>query len=88
MAEAKARGRRKSRIGEVVKDRADKTVVVRVSRRVPHPLYGKVVKRSAKFSAHDEANDAHIGDTVRIVETKPISKTKRWRVAEVVERAR
>ena len=88
MAEAKARGRRKSRIGEVVKDRADKTVVVRVSRRVPHPVYGKVVKRSAKFSAHDEANDAHIGDTVRIVETKPISKTKRWRVAEVVERAR
>ena len=87
MAEAKARGRRKSRIGEVVKDRADKTVVVRVSRRVPHPLYGKVVQRSAKFSAHDEANDAHIGDTVRIVETKPISKTKRWRLSEIVKRA-
>jgi len=88
MAEAKARGRRKSRVGEVVKDRADKTVIVRVSRRVPHPLYGKVVQRSTKFAAHDEANDAHVGDTVRIVETKPISKTKRWRVAEVVERAR
>ena len=72
----------------MVKDRADKTVIVRVARRVPHPLYGKVVQRSSKFAAHDEANDAHVGDTVRIVETKPISKTKRWRVAEVVERAR
>ena len=88
MAEAKERGRRKSRVGEVVKDRADKTVIVRVARRVPHPLYGKVVQRSSKFAAHDEANDAHVGDTVRIVETKPISKTKRWRVAEVLERAR
>ena len=88
MAEAKARGQRKSRVGEVVKDRADKTVIVRVSRRVPHPMYGKVIQKSSKFAAHDEANDAHIGDTVRIVETKPISKTKRWRVAEVVERAR
>lgn len=88
MAEAKVRGRRKSRVGEVVKDKADKTVIVRVSRRVPHPLYGKVVQRSTKFAAHDEANDAHVGDTVRIVETRPISKTKRWRVAEVVERAR
>jgi small subunit ribosomal protein S17 len=88
MAEAKERGRRKSRVGEVVKDRANKTVIVRVARRVPHPLYGKVVQRSSKFAAHDEANDAHVGDTVRIVETKPISKTKRWRVAEVVERAR
>ena len=88
MAEAKARGRRKSRGGEVVKDGADKTVIVRVSRRVPHPMYGKVIQRSSKFAAHDETNDAHVGDTVRIVETKPISKTKRWRVAEVVERAR
>ncbi len=88
MAEAETRGRRKTRVGEVVKDRADKTVIVRVSRRVPHPLYGKVVRRSTQFAAHDEANDAHIGDIVRIVETKPISKTKRWRVAEIVERAR
>ena len=88
MAEAKPRGRRKSRVGEVVKDQADKTVVVRVSRKVSHPLYGKVVQRSTKFSAHDETNDAHVGDTVRIVETRPISKTKRWRVAEVVVRAR
>ena len=88
MAEAKVRGRRKSRVGEVVKDRADKTVIVSVARRVPHPLYGKVVQRSTKFAAHDEANDAQVGDTVRIVETKPVSKTKRWRVAEVLERAR
>ncbi len=88
MAEAKARGRRKSRVGEVVKDGADKTVIVRVSRRVPHSLYGKVIQRSSKFAAHDETNDAHVGDTVRIFETKPISKMKRWRVAEVVERAR
>jgi small subunit ribosomal protein S17 len=72
----------------VVKDQADKTVVVRVSRKVSHPLYGKVVQRSTKFAAHDETNDAHVGDTVRIVETRPISKTKRWRVAEVVVRAR
>lgn len=88
MAEAQARGRRKTRVGEVVKDRADKTVIVRVSRRVPHPLYGKVVGRSSKFAAHDETNDANVGDVVRIVETRPISKTKRWRVAEIVERAR
>ena len=88
MAEAKPRGRRKSRGGEGVKDQADKTVVVRVSRKVAHPLYGKVVQRSTKFAAHDETNDAHVGDTVRIVETRPISKTKRWRVAEGVVRAR
>ena len=88
MAEAKPRRRRKSRVGEVVKDQADKTVVVRVSRKVSHPLYGKVVQRSTKFAAHDETNDAHVGDTVRIVETRPISKTKRGRVAEVVLRAR
>ncbi len=87
MTEAPARGRRKIRIGEVVSDRSNKTVIVRVSRRVPHPLYGKVVQRSTRFTAHDENNDAHIGDTVRIVETRPLSKTKRWRVAEILERA-
>ena len=88
MSEAPTRGQRKIRIGEVVSDRSNKTVVVRVSRRVPHPLYGKVVQHSSRFAAHDEHNDAHIGDTVRIVETRPLSKTKRWRVAEIVERAR
>ncbi|MBK35313.1 MAG: 30S ribosomal protein S17 [Gemmatimonadetes bacterium] len=88
MAEAPTRGQRKIRIGEVVSDGSNKTVIVRVSRRVPHPLYGKVVQRSSRFTAHDENNDAHVGDTVRIVETRPLSKTKRWRVAEIVERAR
>lgn len=88
MTDAPTRGQRKFRIGEVVSDRSNKTVIVRVSRRVPHPLYGKVVRRSSRFTAHDESNDAHVGDTVRIVETRPLSKTKRWRVAEIVERAR
>ena len=87
MAEVEVRGRRKTRVGEVVSDRADKTVVVRIQRRVPHPLYGKVVRRSSKFTAHDEENDARIGDTVRIVETRPLSKTKRWRIAEILQRA-
>jgi small subunit ribosomal protein S17 len=65
----------------------DKTVLVRVDRKVRHPLYGKTVRRSSKFAAHDEQNDAHVGDTVRLMETRPLSKTKRWRVVEVVERA-
>jgi small subunit ribosomal protein S17 len=82
------RGRRKVRTGTVVSDKMDKTVVVVVERRYAHPLYGKQVTRSKKYHAHDEANDAHVGDLVRIVETRPLSKTKRWRVAEVVERAR
>jgi small subunit ribosomal protein S17 len=87
MADVHARGRRKVRVGEVVKDGGDKTIIVRVSRRVPHPLYGKVVARSSKFAAHDEQNAAHVGDTVRIVETRPLSRTKRWRLTEVVQRA-
>jgi small subunit ribosomal protein S17 len=66
----------------------DKTVVVRIDRQVRHPLYGKTVRRSSKLAAHDEENDAHVGDTVRITETRPVSKTKRWRVVEVVERAK
>ncbi|TMK37266.1 MAG: 30S ribosomal protein S17 [Actinobacteria bacterium] len=66
----------------------DKTVVVRIDRQVRHPLYGKTVRRSSKLAAHDEQNDAHVGDTVRITETRPVSKTKRWRVVEVVERAK
>ena len=82
------RNRRKSRIGTVVSDKMDKTVVVSVERRVPHPLYGKQMTRSKKFHAHDENNDYHVGDVVRIVETRPLSKLKRWRVAEVIERAR
>jgi small subunit ribosomal protein S17 len=82
------RGRRKVRTGIVVSDAMDKTVVVRISAAYRHPLYGKTVRRSSRFHAHDEANDAHVGDKVRIVETRPLSKTKRWRVVDVVERAK
>jgi small subunit ribosomal protein S17 len=82
------RGRRKIRVGVVVSDKMDKTVLVRIDRRVRHSLYGKTVRRSTKLAAHDETNDAHTGDTVRVVETRPLSKTKRWRVVEVVERAK
>ena len=85
---ANDRGRRKVRVGVVVSDGMDKTVVVRIDRQVRHPLYGKTVRRSSKLAAHDEENDAHVGDTVRITETRPVSKTKRWRVIEVVERAK
>jgi len=81
------RGRRKLRTGVVVSDKADKTVLVRIDRQVRHPKYDKTVRRSSKLAAHDEGNDAHIGDTVRVMETRPLSKTKRWRVVEVVERA-
>jgi small subunit ribosomal protein S17 len=81
-----ARGGRKVRIGVVVSDRAEKTVVVKVERRFPHPLYGKQVTRTKKYHAHDEANEYRVGDTVRIVETRPLSKTKRWRVLELIER--
>ena len=81
------RSRRKVRTGVVVSDAMDKTVLVRIDRQVRHALYGKTVRRASKLAAHDEANDAHVGDTVRVMETKPISKSKRWRVVEVVERA-
>ncbi len=82
------RGRRKLRTGVVVSDAMDKTVVVRISSQVRHRLYGKIVRHTTKLKAHDEANDAHVGDTVRLMETRPLSKTKRWRVVEVVERAK
>ena len=81
------RGARKTRTGVVVSDKMDKTVLVRIDRQMRHPLYGKIVRRSSKFAAHDENNDAHVGDTVRVMETRPLSKTKRWRVVEIVERA-
>ena len=86
--EPQARGRRKVRVGVVVSDAMEQTVIVRISSRVRHPLYGKIVRRSTKLIAHDEANDAHVGDVVRIMETRPLSKTKRWRLLEVVERAK
>ena len=83
-----ARGARKSRTGLVVSDKMQKTVVVAIERRVPHPVYGKMVTRTKRLKAHDEENSAKVGDTVRIVETRPLSKDKRWRVVEIVERAR
>ncbi len=81
-----ARRRRKVRTGVVVGDRADKTVTVMVERRFAHPLYGKQVKRTKKYHAHDEANEYRMGDKVAIMETRPLSKTKRWRVVQLVER--
>ena len=82
------RARRKTRVGTVVSDKMNKTVVVRVERRYAHPLYGKQVTRSKKYHAHDENNEYHTGDVVRITETRPLSKQKRWRVSELIERAR
>ena len=79
---------RKTRIGTVVSDKMDKTVVVSIERRVQHPVYGKMVRRTKRLKAHDEKNDAKTGDTVRIMETRPLSKDKRWRLVEIVERAR
>jgi small subunit ribosomal protein S17 len=87
-ASASERGRRKARQGVVVSDKMDKTVLVRIDRQMRHPLYKKIVRRSSKLAAHDEGNDAHVGDTVRVMETRPLSKNKRWRVIEIVERAK
>ncbi len=81
------RGQRKARTGVVVSDRMDKTVVVEIAGQKKHPMYGKTVRWTSKLTAHDEANEAKIGDRVRIVETRPLSKTKRWRLLEIVERA-
>lgn len=82
------RNLRKERVGVVTSDKMSKSITVTVERRVMHPKYGKFVKRSSKFMAHDEKGEAHIGDTVRIAETRPMSKLKRWRLVEVVERAK
>ncbi len=82
------RGRRKIRVGVVISDARDKTVTVEVRDSKRHPKYGKTVPVRKRFHAHDEANDAHVGDKVRIVETRPLSKSKHWRVDEIVERAR
>ena len=82
------RNLRKERIGIVTSDKMDKSVVVAVERKKKHPKYGKFVKTTAKFVAHDEKNDSHIGDTVKIMETRPLSKTKNWRLVEIVERAK
>ena len=82
------RNLRKTRIGVVTSNRMEKTVTASVERRVKHPIYGKFVKKTTKFHAHDEKNECTIGDTVRIMETRPLSKTKRWRLVEVVEKAK
>jgi small subunit ribosomal protein S17 len=82
------RGRRKVRIGYVVSDKMDKTIVVKVEDFVRHPLYGKRVKRTKKFKAHDEQNTCGTGDKVKIMETRPLSKDKRWRLVEVMEKAK
>ena len=85
---AEERNNRKVRVGVVVSDKADKTISVRVERQVVHPKYEKIVRVSKKYAAHDEENTAHIGDTVRIMETRPLSKTKKWRLVEIVEKAK
>ena len=83
-----ARNQRKVRRGYVVSDKMDKTVVVEVEDRVKHSLYGKVIRRTSKVKAHDEANEAGVGDLVRIMETRPLSATKNWRILEIVEKAK
>ena len=82
------RNLRAVRIGQVVSDKMDKTVVVKISRRFPHPLYKRIITRSSKLVAHDAENECKIGDVVKLMSTRPLSKTKRWRVAEIVERAK
>jgi small subunit ribosomal protein S17 len=82
------RGKRKSRVGRVVSDKMDKTVVVEVRDSAAHSTYSKIVRRNKRLKAHDEANEAALGDTVRIAETRPLSKTKRWRIVEIVEKAK
>ena len=80
------RGRRKVRVGQVVSDKMDKTAVVAVTRLVKHPMYGRFVKRTTKFKVHDEKNECRVGDVVRLIETRPLSKQKRWRLAGIVRR--
>jgi small subunit ribosomal protein S17 len=85
---AEERNERKERIGKVVSNKMQKTITVAVDRKVKHPIYGKFINRTTKFKAHDEQNTAGIGDTVRIMETRPLSKDKRWRLIEIIEKAK
>jgi len=85
---AENRGIRKTRTGVVVSDKMDKTIVVEVRTRVRHPLYGKIMNQTTKLKAHDENNECGIGDTVRVMETRPLSKDKRWRLVEIIEKAK
>ena len=86
--ESVVRGNRKTKVGRVVSDKMDKTVVVAIETIVRHPLYGKSMKRTTKFKAHDENNECKAGDRVKIMETRPLSKDKRWRLVEIIERAK
>lgn len=88
MEEKKVRNLRKERIGIVVSDKMDKSIIVAVARKVKHPIYGKFVNKTTKFHAHDEDNTCNAGDTVKIMETRPLSKTKCWRLVEIMERAK
>lgn len=88
MAQSTERGQRKTRVGIVVSDKMDKTCVVAVERLVRHPLYGKTMRRTVRLKAHDEENACKVGDRVRVMETRPLSKEKRWRVVEILERAK
>ena len=85
---SEARGMRKTRVGIVVSDKMDKTITVAVKYRVRHPLYGKIINRTTKLKAHDEKNECGIGDTVRVMETRPLSRDKRWRLVEIIEKAK
>ena len=85
---SEVRGMRKTRVGVVVSDKMDKTITIAVKYRVRHPLYGKIMNRTTKIKAHDEKNECGVGDTVRLMETRPLSKTKRWRLVEIIEKAK
>ena len=85
---SEVRGMRKARVGVVVSDKMDKTITVAVKYRVRHPLYGKIMNRTTKIKAHDEKNECGIGDTVRVMETRPLSHDKRWRLVEIIEKAK
>ena len=85
---AEARGMRKTRIGVVVSDKMDKTIVVAIRTRVKHPLYGKIMNRTNRIKVHDEENQCGVGDTVKIMETRPLSKDKHWRLVEIIEKAK
>ncbi|MBR5288666.1 MAG: 30S ribosomal protein S17 [Clostridia bacterium] len=85
---SEVRGMRKTRVGVVVSDKMDKTITIAVKYRVRHPLYGKIMNRTTKIKAHDEMNECAIGDTVRVMETRPLSRDKRWRLVEIIEKAK
>ena len=85
---SEVRGMRKTRVGVVVSDKMDKTITIAVKYRVRHPLYGKIMNRTTKIKAHDEINECGIGDTVRVMETRPLSHDKRWRLVEIIEKAK